>query len=98
MYSRSSNYTWNEVVQSHDAAHIASKYAAKDGHDNFMAADLWSERQARYVEAVVQIVARQPKPRNSQALRHPDGRQNARTQMIFRLFYYLGPREPYAFG
>lgn len=40
LYSKSPDYVWNDVLQSHDAGHIASKYGTKDDHDNFMAADL----------------------------------------------------------
>ena len=40
MYSKSANYSWNDVYQSHDPSHIASKYNARDTHANFMAADL----------------------------------------------------------
>jgi site-specific DNA-methyltransferase (adenine-specific) len=39
-YSKSDQYTWNPSVQQHDAEHLASKYAAADAHDRFMAADL----------------------------------------------------------
>lgn len=39
-YSKTEQYTWNNLLQKHDAGHIASKYSAKDDHANFMAADL----------------------------------------------------------
>lgn len=39
-YTKSDAYTWNDLLQAHDAGHIASKYSTKDEHANFMAADL----------------------------------------------------------
>ena len=39
-YSKSDKYVWNEVLQSHGQSHLDSKYATKDEHSNFMAADL----------------------------------------------------------
>ncbi len=39
-YSKSSEYVWQNVLQTHDAAHIASKYASSDERAHFMAADL----------------------------------------------------------
>lgn len=39
-YTKSPNYVWNDIPQSHSPEHISSKYATKDEHDNFMAADL----------------------------------------------------------
>lgn len=39
-YTKSDAYVWNDLLQAHDAAHIASKYATKDDHANYMAADL----------------------------------------------------------
>jgi len=40
MYSASANYVWNDIMQTHDAAHISAKYSAKDSYSNFMAADI----------------------------------------------------------
>ncbi len=39
-YAKSPSYVWNDIPQSHDAAHVASKYSTKDEHAHFMAADL----------------------------------------------------------
>lgn len=39
-YSKSDKYVWNEVLQSHGQSHLDSKYATKDEHSHFMAADL----------------------------------------------------------
>jgi site-specific DNA-methyltransferase (adenine-specific) len=40
LYSKTADYTWHNVLQAHDAGHIASKYTASDDRSNFMAADL----------------------------------------------------------
>jgi site-specific DNA-methyltransferase (adenine-specific) len=39
-YGKSGDHLWNEVVQTHDAGHIASKYSTHDDYAHFMAADL----------------------------------------------------------
>jgi DNA modification methylase len=39
-YSKTDSYVWNDFLQSHDTAHVASKYASKDEYANYMAADL----------------------------------------------------------
>lgn len=39
-YTKSESYVWNDLLQAHGAAHIASKYVTKDEHSHFMAADL----------------------------------------------------------
>ncbi len=39
-FTKSGDYAWNPVLQTHDAGHISTKYSASDDHDNFMAADL----------------------------------------------------------
>jgi site-specific DNA-methyltransferase (adenine-specific) len=39
-YAKTAEHIWNPVFQSHDDAHLTSKYTASDGHANFMAADL----------------------------------------------------------
>lgn len=39
-FSKSSEHTWNEVLQSHDASHVDSKYKNADDYGQFMPADL----------------------------------------------------------
>ena len=39
-YAKSAQYKWNILLQSHDASHIAAKYATRDDRGPFMPADL----------------------------------------------------------